>query len=91
MSKVPLQNYRADLDERYGSNKKEIVMSMETETRVGNLLNTSKGTTSVGFNSSTSADTATVLSKTIEIGRQEIGFGIGLNELNIELKQNKKR
>ncbi|KAF2323819.1 hypothetical protein GH714_042404 [Hevea brasiliensis] len=39
VSKVPLPNYRADLDERHGSTQKEIRMSTETERRVGNLLN----------------------------------------------------
>ncbi|XP_073317491.1 DExH-box ATP-dependent RNA helicase DExH1 isoform X3 [Primulina huaijiensis] len=93
VSKVPLPNYRADLDERHGSNKKEISMSMETETRVGNLLNTSKGTTSAGFNSSTSADTVNELSKTVEIGRQApmLEIETGLNELNIELKQKQEK
>nr|DAD48355.1 TPA_asm: hypothetical protein HUJ06_018292 [Nelumbo nucifera] len=42
VSKVPLPNYRADLDERHGSTQKEIRMSTETERRVGNLLASSK-------------------------------------------------
>ncbi|GKV31947.1 hypothetical protein SLEP1_g40596 [Rubroshorea leprosula] len=41
VSKVPLPNYRADLDERHGSTQKEIQMSSETERRVGNLLDSS--------------------------------------------------
>ncbi|CAM8927428.1 unnamed protein product [Rhodiola kirilowii] len=40
VSKVPLPNYRADLDDRHGSTQKEISMSTEVEKRVGNLLNT---------------------------------------------------
>ncbi|KAH7854237.1 hypothetical protein Vadar_011602 [Vaccinium darrowii] len=43
VSKVPLPNYRADLDDRHGSTQKEIRMSTETEKRVGNLLGSSKG------------------------------------------------
>ncbi|KDP36104.1 hypothetical protein JCGZ_08748 [Jatropha curcas] len=42
LSKFPLPNYRADLDERHGSTQKEIQMSAETERRVGNLLNSSQ-------------------------------------------------
>ncbi|KAL6010392.1 hypothetical protein ACLOJK_000823 [Asimina triloba] len=38
VSKVPLPDYRADLDERHGSTQKEIRMSVETEKRVENLL-----------------------------------------------------
>ncbi|XP_020094660.1 DExH-box ATP-dependent RNA helicase DExH1 isoform X1 [Ananas comosus] len=41
-SKVPLPDYRADLDERHGSTQKEIKMSTETERRVENLLTRSK-------------------------------------------------
>ncbi|GLT94813.1 hypothetical protein SLE2022_125340 [Rubroshorea leprosula] len=41
VSKVPLPNYRADLDERHGSTQKEIQMSSEIERRVGNLLDSS--------------------------------------------------
>uniref|UniRef100_A0ACD5TPG6 Uncharacterized protein n=1 Tax=Avena sativa TaxID=4498 RepID=A0ACD5TPG6_AVESA len=37
-SKVPLPDYRADLDERHGSTQSEIKMSNETERRVENLL-----------------------------------------------------
>ncbi|KAK4582595.1 hypothetical protein RGQ29_025695 [Quercus rubra] len=42
VSKVPLPDYRADLDERHGSTQKEIRMSTEIERRVGNLLNSSE-------------------------------------------------
>ncbi|XP_021289925.1 DExH-box ATP-dependent RNA helicase DExH1 isoform X2 [Herrania umbratica] len=42
VSKVPLPNYRADLDERHGSTQNEIRMSTETERRVGNLLDSSR-------------------------------------------------
>ncbi|XVE96278.1 hypothetical protein REPUB_Repub02eG0207300 [Reevesia pubescens] len=44
VSKVPLPNYRADLDERHGSTQKEIRMSTETERRVGNILDSSSNT-----------------------------------------------
>ncbi|KAJ9559044.1 hypothetical protein OSB04_013658 [Centaurea solstitialis] len=44
VSKVPLPDYRADLDERHGSAQKEIRMSTETERRVEDLLDGSTGT-----------------------------------------------
>ncbi|MBA0660569.1 hypothetical protein Goklo_012569, partial [Gossypium klotzschianum] len=46
VSKVPLPNYRADLDEHHGSTQKQIQMSTETERRVGNLLDVSRDTKS---------------------------------------------
>lgn len=42
VSKVPLPDYRADLDEQHGSTQKEIQMPTEIERRVGNLLNSSQ-------------------------------------------------
>ncbi|GAU28842.1 hypothetical protein TSUD_21790 [Trifolium subterraneum] len=44
VSKVPLPDYRADLDERHGSTQKEIKMSTDIERKVGNLLNSSQST-----------------------------------------------
>lgn len=38
VSKVPLPNYRADLDERHGSSQREIQMSADTEQRVEHVL-----------------------------------------------------
>ncbi|KAK9290674.1 hypothetical protein L1049_008847 [Liquidambar formosana] len=55
ISKVPLPNYRADLDERHGSTEKEIQMSTETARRVGNLLNTSGGAVPVDDSPSASS------------------------------------
>ncbi|CAH8382009.1 unnamed protein product [Eruca vesicaria subsp. sativa] len=53
VSKVPLPDYRADLDDRHGSTQKEIQMSSETERKLGTLL---KSTQQVGSsNASTSA------------------------------------
>ncbi|GAV63865.1 DEAD domain-containing protein/Helicase_C domain-containing protein/HA2 domain-containing protein/OB_NTP_bind domain-containing protein [Cephalotus follicularis] len=43
VSKVPLPDYRADLDQRHGSTQKEIQMSTETERRLGKLLDSSRG------------------------------------------------
>ncbi|CAN6479255.1 unnamed protein product [Victoria cruziana] len=41
VSKLPLPNYRADLDDRHGSTRKEINMSTETARRVDSLLGSS--------------------------------------------------
>ncbi|CAM8957024.1 unnamed protein product [Rhodiola kirilowii] len=55
VSKVPLPNYRADLDDRHGSTQKEISMSTEVEKRVGNLLNTAGQSELAGVDASSSA------------------------------------
>ncbi|GMN39573.1 hypothetical protein TIFTF001_008810 [Ficus carica] len=52
ISKVPLPDYRADLDERHGSTQKEIRMTTEIERRVGNLLDSSQSRASVSASSS---------------------------------------
>ncbi|KAK9668631.1 hypothetical protein RND81_13G073300 [Saponaria officinalis] len=66
-SKVPLPNYRADLDERHGSSQSEIRMSTDIERRVGSLLNTSKGAntgeSSNGATSQTSRTSSSAVSE----------------------------
>ncbi|KAE8125212.1 hypothetical protein FH972_020045 [Carpinus fangiana] len=52
VSKVPLPDYRADLDERHGSTQKEIRMSSDIERRVGSLLNSSGSQGAVPVNDS---------------------------------------
>ncbi|KAF5473948.1 hypothetical protein F2P56_005894 [Juglans regia] len=52
VSKVPLPDYRADLDERHGSTQKEIRMSSDIERRVGSLLNSSESQQAVPVNDS---------------------------------------
>ncbi|KAG8374049.1 hypothetical protein BUALT_Bualt11G0090500 [Buddleja alternifolia] len=93
VSKVPLPNYRADLDERHGSTKKEINMSTEIEKRVGNLLNSSNGSTSVENNPSTSSETATLQSKPVEAERPTslLEIHTASEGLNIELKQKQEK
>ncbi|KAL0344834.1 UNVERIFIED_CONTAM: DExH-box ATP-dependent RNA helicase DExH1 [Sesamum radiatum] len=93
VSKVPLPNYRADLDERHGSTKKEIKMSTEIEKRVGNLLNNSNGTSSVGTGSSKSSETEALQSKPVEIGRGTslLEIDTASEGLNMELKQKQEK
>lgn len=55
VSKVPLPDYRADLDERHGSTQKEIRMTTEIERRVGNLLDRSQSRGGLSANSSSEA------------------------------------
>ncbi|XP_068342386.1 DExH-box ATP-dependent RNA helicase DExH1 isoform X1 [Pyrus communis] len=50
VSKVPLPDYRADLDERHGSTQKEIKMSTETANRVGSLLHSSPSQGEISVN-----------------------------------------
>ncbi|XP_042375797.1 DExH-box ATP-dependent RNA helicase DExH1-like isoform X1 [Zingiber officinale] len=52
-SKVPLPDYRADLDEKHGSTQTEIKMSTETERRVENLLDRSKDVAAKSSSTST--------------------------------------
>ncbi|KAG6693835.1 DExH-box ATP-dependent RNA helicase DExH1 isoform X1 [Carya illinoinensis] len=52
VSKVPLPDYRTDLDERHGSTQKEIRMSSDIERRVGSLLNSSESQQAVPINDS---------------------------------------
>ncbi|CAH9063561.1 unnamed protein product [Cuscuta europaea] len=59
VSKVPLPNYRADLDDRHGSSQ-EIKMSTEIEKKVGNLLSHSKSFMSDGSSHATESYTANV-------------------------------
>ncbi|XP_073062772.1 DExH-box ATP-dependent RNA helicase DExH1-like [Primulina eburnea] len=78
--------------ERLHQKAAEINMPMETETS-WKFIEYFQLTISMGINSSTSADTATVLAKTVEIGRQApmLEIETGLNELNIELKQKQEK
>ncbi|KAA8518450.1 hypothetical protein F0562_015924 [Nyssa sinensis] len=93
VSKVPLPNYRADLDDRHGSTQKEIQMSTETERRVGNLLNSSQGTVSANNSPSTSSQgirqSSCGVDSTKPVSMLEIDTA--KEELSIELKQRQER
>ncbi|KAL3646913.1 hypothetical protein CASFOL_009457 [Castilleja foliolosa] len=93
VSKVPLPNYRADLDEQHGSTTKEIKISTEIERRVGNLLNSSNGTTSGVNNSSLSSETVTLQSKSSEISRSasQLEIDSAFEEFNVQLKQKQEK
>ncbi|XP_071908513.1 DExH-box ATP-dependent RNA helicase DExH1 isoform X1 [Coffea arabica] len=69
VSKVPLPNYRADLDEHHGSTKQEIRMSSEIETKVGQLLNDSQVGIPVDKSSSTSSHTPKGSSNVLELAK----------------------
>lgn len=62
VSKVPLPDYRADLDERHGTTQKEIRMSTDIERRVGNLLNSSQ---------SMETETASLPSVSTDLGHKQ--------------------
>ncbi|KAK2968936.1 hypothetical protein RJ640_003623 [Escallonia rubra] len=88
VSKVPLPDYRADLDERHGSTKKEIQMSTETEKRLVNLLSSPRGTVSVDSSSSTSlrgAKQSQVADTTKPVS--VVGTDTAKERLSVELKQ----
>ncbi|KAL7133628.1 hypothetical protein ABFS83_12G154800 [Erythranthe nasuta] len=91
VSKIPLPNYRADLDEQHGSTTKEIKMSTETEERVGNLLNSSNGTKLVESKPSTSSQNATLKRKPVEVGTSQLEIDAASEGLSIELKQKQEK
>ncbi|KAH6796478.1 RNA helicase family protein [Perilla frutescens var. hirtella] len=93
VSKVPLPNYRADLDEQHGSNKTEIKMSTEIEERVGHILKNTNGTDLVQNNSSSSSGSATLQSKPVEMERAASlpEIDTDFKGLNIKLKQKQEK
>ncbi|KAM7266239.1 hypothetical protein ACFE04_004136 [Oxalis oulophora] len=58
ISKLPLPDYRADLDNRHGSTKQEIQMSSDTERKLGKLLDVSLGVVEKNNSGGTSAQGA---------------------------------
>ncbi|KAI4300544.1 hypothetical protein L6164_033912 [Bauhinia variegata] len=88
VSKVPLPDYRADLDERHGSTQKEIRMSADIERRVGNLLNNSQTTVtaSVSVPSLTTNQEGKMSTSTAKsVSAQQTDSS--KEKLNVELKQ----
>lgn len=78
-SKVPLPDYRAELDERHGSTQNEIKMSNETERRVETLLsraqssnNGSASTSTVLRRSLPSSSSSVVPESTTDVDKQKL-------------------
>lgn len=92
-SKVPLPNYRADLDERHGSTQQEIRMSTDIERRVGSLLDTSKGTSSneksVGSPSQNAKNSLSALSSVRPAPVVE--DNVAKEQISAELKQQEEK
>ncbi|KAL8214402.1 hypothetical protein R6Q57_003851 [Mikania cordata] len=93
VSKVPLPNYRADLDERHGSAQKEIHMSSETERRVENLLDSSTGTQKADKFSGTSIQSAKQLPKDLDktAGISVMETDDAMKALSVELKERQEK
>ncbi|XP_057506390.1 DExH-box ATP-dependent RNA helicase DExH1 isoform X1 [Actinidia eriantha] len=93
VSKVPLPDYRADLDDRHGSTQQEIRMSTEIERRVGNLLGSSKGTDSVDNSPGTSSQSAKKLMSGVDSPKPDPVFEIDADKerLNVELKDRQEK
>uniref|UniRef100_A0A2P2JPR1 RNA helicase n=3 Tax=Rhizophora mucronata TaxID=61149 RepID=A0A2P2JPR1_RHIMU len=89
VSKVPLPNYRADLDERHGSTQKEIRMSTETEMRVGNLLDSSQKAASSNGSQGMSGQGPKKTSSTVQMTEPvpKLGTDSGNGKLSVELKR----
>ncbi|KAF5937832.1 hypothetical protein HYC85_025338 [Camellia sinensis] len=93
VSKVPLPNYRADLDERHGSTQKEIRMSTEIERKVGNLLDSSKGTVSVDNVPGASSQIAKQSVPDVDILQpvSVLEIDTGNKRLSVELKERQEK
>ncbi|KAI7996155.1 DExH-box ATP-dependent RNA helicase DExH1 [Camellia lanceoleosa] len=93
VSKVPLPNYRADLDERHGSTQKEIRMSTEIERKVGNLLDSSKGTVSVDNVPGASSQIAKQSVPDVDILQpvSVLEIDAGNERLSVELKERQEK
>ncbi|PSS15858.1 DExH-box ATP-dependent RNA helicase [Actinidia chinensis var. chinensis] len=93
VSKVPLPDYRADLDDRHGSTQQEIRMSTEIERRVGNLLGSSKGTDSVDNSPGTSSQRAKKLMSGVDSPKPDPVFEIDADKerLSVELKDRQEK
>ncbi|KAF8397984.1 hypothetical protein HHK36_016910 [Tetracentron sinense] len=93
VSKVPLPNYRADLDESHGSTQKEIRMSTETERRVGNLLASSRGAVPVDETSGASSQWEKQSSLTLNISKSGsvLEVDTAKERFNVELKHRQEK
>ncbi|KAK4281729.1 hypothetical protein QN277_013190 [Acacia crassicarpa] len=92
VSKVPLPDYRADLDERHGSTQKEIKMSSDIERRVGSLLNNTqpKGAGSVNVPSTTSNEKLKqTITATKPVSAEKTDSSN--EELSVELKERQEK
>ncbi|KAG9131681.1 hypothetical protein Leryth_009422, partial [Lithospermum erythrorhizon] len=95
VSKVPLPNYRADLDDRHGSTQMEIKMSGDVEKKVTNLLSNLEGPVSVDNLPSTSYLSSIKSSTSSEIAREALTSVTSINKKKIshelKRKQEEKR
>ncbi|XP_074556601.1 DExH-box ATP-dependent RNA helicase DExH1 [Curcuma longa] len=87
-SKVPLPDYRADLDEKHGSTQKEIKMSTETERRVENLLDRSKDVGAKSSSTSTfvEGDKKTLTTLPISISESISSFNTSKEKFSAQLR-----
>ncbi|XP_068656237.1 DExH-box ATP-dependent RNA helicase DExH1 [Aristolochia californica] len=92
VSKVPLPNYRADLDEWHGSTHKEIQMSKETERRVEDLLASSKQALPIDNSSGASSQSGKYSSSSrISKGALLLDGDVAKEDHNAELKNLQER
>ncbi|GMH22995.1 hypothetical protein Nepgr_024838 [Nepenthes gracilis] len=92
VSKVPLPNYRADLDERHGSTQTEITMSSETERRIGTLLDSSEEEVAIEKSSAESLNAkqwspALNVTRTVSVLENDAGK----QKINAELVQRQEK
>ncbi|KAG9439976.1 hypothetical protein H6P81_020141 [Aristolochia fimbriata] len=87
VSKVPLPDYRADLDEYHGSTRKEIRMSKETERRVEDLLALSIDNSASGSSHSSKYSGSSTTSK----GALRLEDDVAKENFNMEPKNMQER
>ncbi|KAI6673971.1 hypothetical protein NL676_001877 [Syzygium grande] len=91
VSKVPLPDYRADLDERHGSTQKTIQMSSETQRLVGELLVSSSASVGSSSFSSSQGDKQLLPARNIEKSVSVLEIDSAKERLNAELKAKQEK
>eukprot|EP00250_Pteridium_aquilinum_P019840 c24596_g1_i1 orf=694-3741(-) len=96
VSKVPLPNYRADLDKRHGSSQREIQMSADTEQRVERVLSKFRDTNAAsssadGRQVSTNGSTSTLKQSKVSDNDEAQALKLDKSDLNMKLKDQQQQ
>ncbi|MCO5553157.1 hypothetical protein L7F22_006678 [Adiantum nelumboides] len=96
VSKVPLPNYRADLDKRHGSSQREIQMSADTEQRVESVLSKFRNTTAASSSANSrqaGSNGSAPMSKQLKVADKDDTEAVmaDKNDLNVELKNQQQQ
>ncbi|KAI5062460.1 hypothetical protein GOP47_0022999 [Adiantum capillus-veneris] len=93
VSKIPLPNYRADLDKRHGSSQREIQMSADTEQRVENVLSKFRSTNAASSSRQVSSNGSAPISKQLKVADKDDTQALETekNDLNTQLKNQQQQ